>query len=228
MKKDPKKKIGNPPPSSVILAKAGIHLKNKEKKSFKNQIKYLKKEEYRRLKEVIDNFRDKVIISLLYSSGCRVSEICKMKIEDIDFEQGYIRIPALNTKSNDCRVIRAGLEVLNDIKGYLRIEKRKKGPLFNSERSPHLTDRRVRQIVHYYANKAGIQEIYGYNKFGHPLYTVTPHTLRHTHVVHALMNKVPITAVQKQVGHKNLSTTQIYCDLAPEQVKEAYDMAGFE
>ncbi|GAI13303.1 unnamed protein product, partial [marine sediment metagenome] len=57
---------------------------------------------------------------------------------------------------------------------------------------------------------------------------VSPHTLRHTHIVHALLDKVPITAVQKQVGHKRLTTTQIYSDLAPEQVKEAYDKVGFE
>jgi len=201
---------------------------NKTPGQFKDTIKYLKKEEYRKLKEVIDNYRDKIIISFLYSSGCRVSEICKMKIEDIDFEEGYIRIPALNTKTNDCRVIRIGREVLNDIKAYLKIEKRKLGHLFASKKSDTITDRRIRQMVYNYAQKAGIQKIYGHDKDGRPLYTVTPHTLRHTHIVHALMNKVPITAVQKQVGHKNLSTTQIYCDLAPEQVKEAYDMAGFE
>jgi len=211
MKKQTKKLIGNNKP-----------------KQFKDNIKYLKKEEYRKLKEVIDNYRDKIIISFLYSSGCRVSEICKMKIEDIDFEEGYIRIPAINTKTNDCRVIRIGLEVLNDIKGYLKIERRKKGPLFASKKGMGITDRRIRQIVYYYAEKAGIQEIYAHDVDGNPLYSVTPHTLRHTHVVHALMNKIPITAVQKQVGHKNLSTTQIYCDLAPEQVKDAYNMAGFE
>jgi len=43
-----------------------------------------------------------------------------------------------------------------------------------------------------------------------------------------LLDRVPITAVQKQVGHKGLTTTQIYSDLAPEQVKEAYDKVGFE
>jgi len=52
------------------------------------------------------------------------------------------------------------------------------------------------------------------------------HTLRHSHIVHALLDKVTVTAVQKQVGHKRLSTTAIYSDLAPEQVKEAYLRRG--
>lgn len=196
--------------------------------SFKNRIKYLKKSEYQKLKESIDNYRDKIIISLLYSSGCRVSEISNMKIKNVDFEYGFIHIPAENTKTKDARVVRIGRELLNDLRAYLKVKKAKEGHLFASYAQKNITDRRIRQLVHHYANKAGIQQIYGHDKDGTPLYTVTPHTLRHTHIVHALMDKVPITAVQKQVGHKNLSTTQIYSDLAPEQVKEAYDKVNFE
>ncbi|MCK4326691.1 tyrosine-type recombinase/integrase [bacterium] len=51
----------------------------------------------------------------------------------------------------------------------------------------------------------------------------SPHTLRHTHIVHALLDRIPIAAVQKQMGHKRLATTQIYSNLAPEQVREAYE-----
>ena len=193
--------------------------------SFKNNIKYLKKEEYRKLKENIDDFRDKVIISLLYSTGCRVSEISKMKIQHIDFENALIIIPAENTKTKEARVVRVGKELLNDIKAYLKLFKEHTEYLFGPR---GITDRMIRYLVHYYAEKAEIQRVYGYNKNGVPLYSVTPHTLRHTHIVHALMDQIPITAVQKQVGHKNLSTTQIYCDLAPEQIKQAYDKAGFE
>lgn len=71
-----------------------------------------------------------------------------------------------------------------------------------------LTKRRLQQLVKKYADKSGV--------------ICSAHTLRHSHVVHALMDKIPISAVQKQVGHKRLSTTAIYSDLAPEQVKEAY------
>ena len=57
----------------------------------------------------------------------------------------------------------------------------------------------------------------------HEIKYISPHTLRHTHIVHALLDRIPIAAVQKQVGHKRLATTQIYSNLAPEQVREAYE-----
>ena len=203
-------------------------MRNYSPKGFQDTIKYLTKAEWQKLKESIDNFRDKVIINLLYSSGCRVSEIVLMNIGDIDFESGFIRIPKENTKTKEARTVRVGREVLNDIKAYLKLEKRRKGYLFRSRKGGRLTTRAIQQMVHRYAKKAGIQKVYGRDSLGRPLYTVTPHTLRHTHIVHALLDKVPITAVQKQVGHKRLTTTQIYSNLAPEQVKEAYDKAGFE
>lgn len=201
---------------------------HKQTKRFKNTIKYLKKDEWLKLKECIDNFRDKVIVSLLYSTGCRAGELCKMRVGDIDFESCFIRIPGENTKTGELRTVRAGNEVLSEIKAYLRVEKRKKGLLFSGRQGDGITPRRIEQIIAGYAKRASIQQVYAKDSAGRELKSVTPHTLRHTHIVHALLNKVPITAVQKQVGHKRLTTTQIYSDLAPEQVKEAYDKAGFE
>ena len=202
--------------------------RNSLQKTFRDSIKYLKKEEWQALKESIDNVRDKIIINLLYSSGVRVGELCLMKIEEVDFSNGFIRIPKENTKTKQSRTVRIGKEILSDLKVLLRLEKRKKGYLFRSRQGKQLTTRRIEQIIHEYAERAGIQRVCGYDKRNHPLHVVSPHTLRHTHIVHALLDKVPITAVQKQVGHKRLTTTQIYSDLAPEQVKEAYDKAGFE
>jgi len=202
--------------------------RNSLQKTFRDSIKYLKKEEWQALKESIDNVRDKIIINLLYSSGVRVAELCLMKIEEVDFSNGFIRIPKENTKTKQSRTVRIGKEVLSDLKALLRLEKRKKSYLFRSRQGKQLTTRRIEQIIHEYAERAGIQKVYAYDKKNRPLYTVSPHTLRHTHIVHALLDKVPITAVQKQVGHKRLTTTQIYSDLAPEQVKEAYDKVGFE
>ena len=100
--------------------------RNSSPKQFRDSIKYLKKEEWQILKESIDNFRDKIIINLLYSSGVRVAELSSMKIEEVDFGNGFIRIPKENTKTKESRTVRIGKEVLSDLKALLRLEKRKK------------------------------------------------------------------------------------------------------
>ena len=75
------------------------------------------------------------------------------------------------------------------------------------------------------AEEAGIQEVSRRLKLSRR--KVTPHILRHSHVVNALMAVVPVPMIQKQVGHKRLSTTEIYATVAPALVKEAYDLHGF-
>jgi site-specific recombinase XerD len=75
------------------------------------------------------------------------------------------------------------------------------------------------------AEEAGIQEVSRRQKLSRR--KVTPHILRHSHVVNALMAGVPVPMIQKQVGHKRLSTTEIYATVAPVLVKEAYDLHGF-
>ena len=181
------------------MAKIG----KRNNRSFKDSIRYLKKEEWEKLRGNIDNYRDKLIITLLYSTGMRVGEFVKLRVEEIDFEERFIRIPGQNTKTKETRAIFVPREVLNDIRANLKLEKRKNGRIFD------LTTRRVQQLLKKYSARARVE--------------ATPHTLRHTHIVHSLLNKVPITAVQKQVGHRRLTTTQIYSDLAPEQVREAYE-----
>ena len=173
------------------------------RRSFKDSIKYLKKEEWDKLRVTIDSYRDKLIVTLLYATGMRVGEFTRLRVEDIDFSERFIRIPPENSKTGEGRTIFVPQEVLSDIRAYLKLEKTKKGRIFD------VTTRRIQQLIKKYSVRAGVQ--------------ATPHTLRHTHTVHSLLNKVPITAVQKQVGHRRLTTTQVYSDLAPEQVREAYE-----
>jgi len=174
-----------------------------KRKSFKDNIKYLKKDEWDKLRGSIDSYRDKLMITLLYSTGMRVGEFTKLTVEDIDFEERFIRIPPENTKTRTARTIFVPQEVLNDVKAYLRLKKKISGRIFE------ISPRRIQQLLKKYSARAGIK--------------ASPHTLRHTHVVHSLLNKVPITAVQGQVGHKRLSTTQIYSKLAPEEIRAAYE-----
>ena len=182
---------------------APVHKKTRNN----HEIKYLKKEQWLCLIESIDNYRDKLIAKLLYSTGMRVGELAKLRLKDIDFGERFIHIPAENTKTKTSRTVIVPKEVLSDITACLKIAgnspRSDKRPLFG------VSIRRMQQIIKKYAIRANLE--------------VSPHTLRHTHIVHALLDRIPITAVQKQVGHKRLATTQIYSNLAPEQVREAYE-----
>jgi integrase/recombinase XerD len=155
-------------------------------------------------------------------SGMRVGELVTTKIEDIDFENGFIRIQSFRSKTGRSRTARISKNTLELLREY--IHGRKTGYVFRSQgQSGHLSTRRVEQIISKLADKAEIQEIYAEGKDGKKLSRITPHTLRHTHIVHAIMSGVPLAAVMKQVGHADIRTTQIYSTLAPEQVKEAYE-----
>ena len=184
------------------MGKASSMLK-KQKRNFSESIKYLRRKEWERFRSSVDDYRDRLLVTILYWTGMRVGEFTKVKIEDIDFEERLISVPAENTKTKSARTVWIPQEVLSEIKAYLKLTKKKRGRLFD------LTPRRVQQILAKYSKISGVR--------------ATPHTLRHTHIVQALLRKVPIAAVQKQVGHRRLTTTQIYSNFAPEQVREAYE-----
>ena len=97
--------------------------------------------------------------------------------------------------------------------------------LFPGRSSGHLCTKTVLRTIDRLAEVVGIQEVSPRQKLSRK--KVTPHILRHSHVVNALMAGVPVPMIQKQVGHKRLSTTEIYATVAPALVKEAYDLHGF-
>ena len=195
------------------------------KKRFEDTIKYLDREEWNKLQKAAQRSspRDHLITQMLYDSGMRVGELCTTRLEDIDFENRFIRIQSFRSKTKRARTARLSKGTLDLIRGY--IGNRRDGYIFES-RGKHLSTRRIEQLILKLAESSGIQSICGSGKDGKKLRKVTPHTLRHTHIVHALMRHVPLNAVQAQVGHADIRTTQIYAGLAPEQVRAAYD--GFE
>ena len=146
-----------------------------------HEIKYLKKQEWLRLIESVDNYRDKLIVKLLYSTGMRVGELAKLKVADIDFHERFIHIPAENTKTNTARTVIVPKEVLSDVSAYLQAFRntprtRRNSPRTNDHPLFSLTVRRIQQLLKRYAKTANLD--------------VSPHTLRHTHIVHALLGKI--------------------------------------
>ncbi|RLE39595.1 hypothetical protein DRJ17_00155 [Candidatus Woesearchaeota archaeon] len=195
------------------------------------QINYISQEEWQKLNSVIVNARDKLIINTIYHTGCTVSELVRIKVKDVDFVNSMIYFPAENTKSRKDRFSRIPVSLAFRLKSYLELigdEKNQDVFVFGSNKQSAISENRVRQIVKKYADKAGIQKVYGVDSKGRKLYAVTVHTLRHSHIKHAIDKNVPLQAIMKQVGHSNIRTTKFYYNLSANDVKQAYEQAGFD
>lgn len=195
--------------------------------------RYLTKDELDSLVNVSEDVRNRIIIQLFFNSGCHVSEISKIQVEHIDFDRSLIHIQAENTRNNVARTICISESVASDIHTYLQDEHRNEGYLFRSRQSPSITARRIQQIIHCCAEKAGIQEAYATGKDGRNLYRVTPQTLRYSHIVHAILNDVPVEAVCRQAGSKHLASHEIVKKAAAsmmdaEKLKQAYARSVFD
>lgn len=157
--------------------------------------------------------RDKAILELFYSSGLRLSELCKAKLEMIDFDDGFIRITG---KGNKTRIIRVGTKALAALDDYLKNErvslvgKKTSSHVFLSVRGGPLSPDRVRQIVKERAVQAGIDQ------------NIYPHLLRHSFATHLLEGGADLRVIQELLGHADISTTQIYTHVDGARLKSIH------
>lgn len=196
------------------------HLKDvKTPKRAKSLPKSLNEDEVKRLIRAADTdtrqrkftrTRDKLILSLLYSSGLRVSEVVSLKVNDIDLKDRTIRIRG---KGNKDRIVLFDQKTKKLLKEYLHERSQESKYLFLNRFGNPLTPRYIQITIKKYATKAGIKK------------KVTPHILRHSFATHLLKNGVDIRAIQQLLGHSNLSTTQIYTSVDMGTLKNLYDRA---
>jgi integrase/recombinase XerD len=157
--------------------------------------------------------RDLAILELFYSSGLRLAELCGLRLETIDFEEGFLRITG---KGNKTRVVRMGTKAREAIKDYLNnerpslVRKRTSTHLFLSVRGGALSPDRVRQIVKERAKSAGIDQ------------NVYPHLLRHSFATHLLEGGADLRVIQELLGHADISTTQIYTHVDRQRLKSIH------
>ncbi len=166
--------------------------------------------------------RDRLILLLLYDSGMRVGELVTTRVDDIDFEHGFIRIQSSRCKTRSFRASRISPYTLKVIKDVIQPGQKW---LFPERSSGHLSIKTIQRTLDRLALAAGIQEVGFRKKLSRK--RITPHSLRHSHIVSALMAGVPLPMIQQQVGHKCLASTQIYATVAPTLVQEAYTRYGF-
>lgn len=157
--------------------------------------------------------RDKAMLELFYSSGLRLSELCGLRLETTDFEDGFLRVTG---KGNKTRVVRVGTKAREAVEDYLSNErprlvtKKTSSHVFLSVRGGALSPDRVRQIVKERAKMAGIGQ------------NVYPHLLRHSFATHLLEGGADLRVIQELLGHADISTTQIYTHVDRQRMKSIH------
>lgn len=155
--------------------------------------------------------RDAAMFELMYSSGLRVSEIISIKINDMNFEAGFIRVLGKGSKE---RIVPMNRRAAEKIKRYMlelrpALLKGRQSPyLFLTSRGMPMTRQRFWQALKRLGSAAGLQ--------------LTPHSIRHSFATHLLDGGADLRSVQKMLGHSDISTTQIYTKVSADRIRKAY------
>jgi integrase/recombinase XerC len=164
--------------------------------------------------------RDRAIIELLYATGCRVSEISGMNIDDIDFKHAMIRVRGKGRKE---RFVPFGSKAKEALAAYLETRgallaeapehKRDAKVVFLNYQGTRLTTRSIGRLIEKYVKECALAQ------------NISPHSLRHSFATHLLSAGADLRAIQELLGHARLSTTQIYTHVSIEQLMQVYDKA---
>lgn len=164
-----------------------------------------------------DGHRNKAIIETLYSCGLRVSELVSLRLTDLFFTDGFIRVIGKGDKE---RLVPIGSKAINDINAYLaqrnsidsRIDPDSRNIVFLNRWGRRLTREMVFTIIKKYAALAGIKK------------NISPHTLRHSFATHLIEGGADLRAVQEMLGHESIQTTEIYTHLDNQYLRETIMM----
>jgi integrase/recombinase XerC len=158
--------------------------------------------------------RDLAMWELMYSSGLRVSELVGLDVEDLDIEDGQVRVMG---KGNRERIVPVGRIARDAVNQWKRLRhtsvKTEVTALLISRRGTRLTTRSVQKRLRRWALEQGLET------------RVHPHMLRHSFATHMLESSGDLRAVQELLGHSNISTTQIYTHLDFQHLAKVYDEA---
>jgi integrase/recombinase XerD len=157
--------------------------------------------------------RDRAILELLYGAGLRISELTGLDVDDVDLEEGSVRVLGKGGKERDVPVGRFAREA---VAAYLSRARpsfataKSRAALFLNQRGGRLTRQGCSQLLAKAVKAAGITR------------RVTPHTLRHSFATHLLEGGADVRVVQELLGHASVATTQIYTLVTKEHLREVY------
>jgi site-specific recombinase XerD len=160
-------------------------------------------------------FRDVAILETIYSCGLRVSELCGLRAEDIDWGGQLVRVRGKGQKERQVPVGEPALAAIRTYWAMLGQTPAGQSPVFLSHRRKptQLSPRSLQVRLKKYLILAGLDP------------HLTPHKLRHSYATHLLDAGADLRSVQELLGHAHLATTQVYTHLSTERLKKAYDAA---
>ncbi len=156
--------------------------------------------------------RNRAIVEMLYSCGLRVSELVGLRLSDLFFRDGFIRVMGKGSKQ---RLVPVNGTAIKYVEFYMRdrnglkIKKNDEDILFLNRRGARMTRVMVFNIVKRYAEAAGIRK------------NISPHTFRHSFATHLIENGADLRVVQEMLGHESILTTEIYTHLDTEKWHES-------
>lgn len=149
--------------------------------------------------------RNRAMLETLYGCGLRVSELVALKISDLFFEEGFIKITGKGNKQRFVPISELTQKYINtykdDVRPHLNIQKGFDDTLFLNRRGRQLTRAMIFTIIKNLAVSVGLHK------------TISPHTLRHSFATHLLENGADLRAIQLMLGHESITTTEIYVHL---------------
>ena len=165
----------------------------------------ISKDEIKTLLESIPNQKSKLMASLMYACGFRVSELVNLKIDDLNFNEkiGFVR----QAKGKKDRIFNIPDFLIDELKSRVDLQKKEKEEFVFSGRNGKLSTRNLQKIIAGAAKKCSLKNVHC-------------HTLRHSFATHLLENSVDIRKIQELLGHADLSTTQIYTHVSTEELKK--------
>lgn len=157
--------------------------------------------------------RNRSMLELLYGCGLRVSELIDLRLSDLFFDEGFIRIEGKGNKQRLVPIAPITIKYMRiyiqEVRAHQKIHPQATDIVYLNNRGKALTRVMVFIIIKDLTEKAGIKK------------TVSPHTFRHSFATHLLENGADLSAIQQMLGHENITTTEIYTHLDTQYLEEA-------